>query len=168
MGLLDWTDAGAGKRRKARSTVGAEGSWPSWVALGASWEVWWSTWQHQDRIWVICSSCLLSLANIVRDPVAMETARFIVAPTPTLRVRRLQHYAEPTVSMAMIKNTFWFEACFATCCCPLDVTRDVRLSYARRFDRPKDVIAFLSAAIAATIPGAYIPKCSRQPQIIFI
>ena len=98
----------------------------------------------------------------------METARFIVAPTPTLRVRRLQRYAEPTVSMAMIKNTFWFEACFATCCCPLDVTRDVRLSYARRFDRPKDVIAFLSAAIAATIPGAYIPKCSRQPQIILI
>ena len=52
----------------------------------------WSTWRHQVRIWVICSSCLLPLANIVRDAVVTETARSmslcshphtLTAPTPT-------------------------------------------------------------------------------------
>ena len=68
--------------------------------------------------------------------------------------------------MAIIKSAFRFEACFATDCRPLDVTRNARLRCARRFDRPKDVISFLSAAIAATILGACISKCSCQPQII--
>ena len=68
--------------------------------------------------------------------------------------------------MAIVKNTFRLEAPFATGCCPLDVTRDAQLGCARRFDRPEDVISFLSAAIAATILGACISKCSSQPQII--